>query len=180
MGKRISLLLAFLAIVIVSIYADSFRFSIVWDNVIASETSFCVVKYEDDTQLQTKALYQTTETQNVARIKYTTNDGGNHTLVYKATPLQNDSDPNGYQFSIFFKSSNTNPTPNATINVGNNKQRTYPHGTLENSAKTVLAMGNSGVVTTQYITIQVQVTDLNLMRQDTQYSSTITIERVTE
>lgn len=38
-------------------------------------------------------------------------------------------------------------------------------------------MGESGVDSTQYVAIQVQITDLDSMKQNTQYGSTITIER---
>ncbi len=180
MGKKVCLLVAFLSIFVASLYADSFRFSIVWEYTKESLIELSVVECANDEPLSTKALQQTTATQDVARIKYHTDEAGIHTLAYKATPLQNDDDPNGYRFSIFFKYPASNPSATATINVGNNKAITYPTGSLANTAYTNLSMGESDEGDTQYVAIQVQITDLNIMRQDTQYSSTIYIERRTQ
>ena len=162
---------------IASLCAESFRFSIVWQYQVASEVSLSVVEYTEDTALSTKALTQTTALQNVARIKYSTNEGGTHTLSYKATPLISNNDDNGYGYIIYFKYPASEPTSTATINVGTEKTLTYPTGQISESAKTDLAMGESGVDSTQYVAIQVQITDLESMKQNTQYGSTITIER---
>ncbi len=161
----------------ISLFADSFRFSIVWDNVVTSESNLSVIGYTDDYELSTKALEQTYETQNVARIKYSSNEGGDHTLVYKATPLMSDSDASGYGFIIYFNHPVVNPSSRSWIVVGKNKNVTYPTGTLEGSAMTVLDMGDSGDMNTQYVGIQVMLTDLDDMRQGINYRSTITIER---
>lgn len=69
MGKRICLVMALLSLIVFSIYAESFRFSIIWQYQVASEVSLSVVEYTEDTALSTKALTQTTALQNVARIK---------------------------------------------------------------------------------------------------------------
>ena len=177
MGKRICLVMALLSLIVFSVCAESFRFSIVWQHTIASEVSLSVVEYTEDTALSTKALTQTTALQNVARIKYSTNEGGTHTLSYKATPLISNNDDNGYGFIIYFKYPASEPTSTATINVGTEKTLTYPTGQISESAKTDLAMGESGEDSTQYVAIQVQITDLESMKQNTQYGSTITIER---
>jgi len=177
MGKKIGLLMALLSISIFSLFAESFRFSIVWQYQVASKVSLSVVEYDDDTALSTKALTQTTALQNVARIMYSTNEGGTHTLKYSATPLMSNNDDNGYGFIIYFKYPASEPTSTATINVGTDKTLTYPTGQISESAKTDLAMGESGEERTQYVAIQVQITDLDSMKQNTQYGSTITIER---
>ena len=176
MGKRFGLVAALLSLIIFSICAESFRFSIVWQYQVASEVSLSVVEYTEDTALSTKALTQTTALQNVARIKYSTNEGGTHTLKYYATPLMSNDDNNGYGYIIYFKYPASEPTSTATINVGT-ENTTYPTGQISESAKTSLAMGESGVDSTQYVAIQVQITDLDSMKQNTQYGSTITIER---
>lgn len=99
------------------------------------------------------------------------------TLTYKATPLISNNDDNGHGFIIYFKYPASEPTSTATINVLTDKNTTYPTGQIAGSAKTDLAMGESGVDSTQYVAIQVQITDLDSMKQNTQYGSTITIER---
>lgn len=177
MGKRFGLVAALLFLIVFSICAESFRFSIVWQYQVASEVSLSVVEYTEDTALSTKALAQTTALQNVARIKYSTNEGGTHTLKYYATPLMSNDDNNGYGYVIYFKYPASEPTSTATINVGPDKTLTYPTGQISESAKTDLAMGESGEDSTQYVAIQVQITNLDSMKQNTQYGSTITIER---
>ena len=175
MKKALTIILLF-SVFAVSLFADSFRFSIVWENTVASESLLSVVNTTDDNSISTKPLSLTVDEQPVARIKYTTNEGGTHKLIYKATPLKTDSDDTGYAFILKFYYPDSSAQP-ATINVGKNKNLTYPNGSLENSAYTDLPMGNSGSMNTEYVSMTVQMYELAIMPIDKQYTSTITIVR---
>ncbi len=179
MKKQLFILIVFSSI-LASLYADSFRFSIVWDKVIESQTAITVVDYSDDTTISTKALNQVSTKQNVARIKYTSNEGGIHTLSYKATPLMSNDDDTAYAFNLFFNYTESGIEDTAVIEVGNDSSKTYPNGVIE--AKTEMNMGQGGqdgIDNPRYIYIQVQVTSLESMQTNVQYTSTITIERQT-
>ncbi len=180
-GKKLSIL-AFFMICMSSLYAESYRFSIVWEKVIASQTTMSIVNYDDDTALTTKQLQQVSSTQNVARIQYKSNEGGTHKLVFKATPLASDSDSTAYKYNLFFNYTESGVTNQTILEVGNVKGTTYPTGIREGTAYTEMNFGqggDDGLTNPRYIYIQAEATQLNSMKTGVQYSSTITIERVT-
>lgn len=178
MGKKALLLIVFL-FSLVSLCADSFRFSIVWDKVVDSETTLSVVNLENDSEVEnhSKDLEIVSTVQDVARIKYASNEGGIHVLSYKATPLMNNSDQDGHSFNLFFRYTEDDSTDVQEIQVGTNKSITYPNGSVV--AATSINMGQGGSLTPRYILIQAELPDISVdsMLTNVKYSSTITIER---
>ena len=178
MGKKALILIALL-ISLVSLYADSFRFSIVWDKVIEAETTLSVVNLENDSEVEnhSKDLEIVSTVQDVARIKYASNEGGIHVLSYTATPLMNNSDQSGHSFNLFFRYTENDSTDVQEIQVGTNKSLTYPNGSAV--AATSINMGQGGVLTPRYVLIQVELPDVSVdtMQTNVKYTSTITIER---
>lgn len=180
--KAMCLIIAILCMA--SLNADSYRFSIVWNKTIEATTTMSILEYSasSDTELENhiKALEIRSDKQGIAKIKYVSNEGGTHTISFKATPLMNNSDPNGYAFNLFFNY--TDPVTQIAsqevhIEVGTNKSLTYPNGTVE--ASMPLDLGTGGSLTPRYIFIQAQLLDqsIDAMPTDVTYSSTITIER---
>lgn len=173
-------ILIMLAIAVSScLYADSFRFSLVWNKTIESTATLSVVNLDNDTEVtnHTVALNNVNTTQSVARVRYASNEGGIHVISYRATPLMNNNDPSGYAYNLFFDYTEGNETDSQEIQVGTNKSLTYPNGSVV--AATTINMGQGGSLTPRYITIRAQLPDLtiNTMHVDTAYASTITIER---
>ena len=72
--KAIILIIAMLCMA--SLYAESFRFSIVWENTVASESNLSVVSIDQASIISSKELSQTFDEQPVAKIKYYSNEGG--------------------------------------------------------------------------------------------------------
>lgn len=177
--RKKALILIALLISFVSLYADSYRFSIVWDKVIESETTLSVVNLENDSEVEnhSKDLEIVSTVQDVARIKYASNEGGIHVLSYTATTLMNNSDQNGHSFNLFFKYTENDSTDVQEIQVGTNKSLTYPNGSVK--AETSINMGQGGVMTPKYVLIQVELPDISVdsMLTNVKYTSTIRIER---
>lgn len=177
--KKKALILIVLLISLASLCADSFRFSIVWDKVIESETTLSVVNLENDSEVEnhSKDLEIVSTVQDVARIKYASNEGGIHILSYKATPLMNNSDQSGHSFNLFFKYTENDSTDVQEIQVGTNKSLTYPSGSVK--AETSINMGQGGTMTPKYVLIQAELPDVSVdsMLTNVKYTSTITIER---
>ena len=162
-----------------SLYADSFRFSIVWENTVSSESYLSVVSTDDETSTVTsKELSLTIDEQSVAKVKYRSNEGGTHTIYYRATPLEADGDSKGYRFILRFYDPATE-TLQARIDVGDRKGLTYPTGSLADTAYSSLDMGQSGSFENKYVLMTVQLLELDIMPIDRQYTSTITIVRQT-
>ena len=178
MGKKTVFLIAVL-VSIASLYADSFRFSIVWDKVIESETNLCVVNLDDTNEVEnhTKALEIISSVQDIARVQYSSNEGGIHVLSYKATPLMNDADSAGHSFNLFFRYTENGTTDVQEIQVGTNKNLSYPNGSVV--AATSINMGHGGTLAPRYVLIQVELPEssMDTMQTGITYSSTITIER---
>ena len=176
-------ILIMLAIAVSScLYADSFRFSIVWDKTVTSITSLSVVVREGsvETDIETKELVIDSAIQDVAEVKYVSTEGGTHVLSYKATTLTNNTESSGHSFNLFFVYTDENSVEDTqVIQVGPDKTRTYPVGSGE--AATQINMGQGGahnVNNPKYVQIRVQLPEstINSMQVGT-YSSTITIER---
>ncbi len=177
--KKAMMTILLFSVFSVCLFADSFRFSIVWDKVIESETTLSVVNLENDSEVEnhSKDLEIISTVQDVARIKYASNEGGIHVLSYKATPLMNNSDQSGHSFNLFFKYTENDSTDVQEIQVGTNKSLTYPSGSVK--AETSINMGQGGVMTPKYVLIQVELPDVSVdsMLTNVKYTSTITIER---
>ena len=177
--KKKALILIVLLISLASLCADSFRFSIVWDKVIESETTLSVVNLENDSEVEnhSKDLEIVSTVQDVARIKYASNEGGIHVLSYKATPLMNNNDQSGHSFNLFFKYTENDSTDVQEIQVGTNKSLTYPSGSVK--AETSINMGQGGTMSPRYVLIQAELPDVSVdsMLTNVKYTSTIIIER---
>ena len=78
MGKKAkkALILIALLVLLAALYAESFRFSIVWDKVIEADTSLAVVDLASDEAVTARALEIVSTVQDVARIRYASNEGG--------------------------------------------------------------------------------------------------------
>ena len=188
-GKQLVKKAMFLIIAILcaaSLYANSYRFSIVWNKTIESSTEMHILEYpaNNNAELQnkTKALEIVSTKQGIAKVQYISNEGGIHKLSFTATPLKNNSDPNGYAFHLFFNY--TDPLTSVAesevqIEVGTNKNLEYPNGSIEASMS--LNLGTGGSLTPRYIFIEAQLLDqtIDAMQTDVTYSSTIKIERTT-
>lgn len=186
MVKKASILIIAI-LCMASLYAatTSHRFSIVWNKTIEATTTMSILEYPASStaalENNIKALEINSDKQGVAKIKYVSNEGGTHTLSFKATPLMNTTDPNGYAFNLFFNY--TDPETGVAaqevhIEVGTNKSLTYPNG-QQIEASMSLNLGTGGSLTPRYVFIQAQLLDqsIDAMPTEVTYSSTITIER---
>ena len=172
--KAIILIIAILCMA--SLYAASYRFSIVWNKTIESTTTMSILEYPASSNValenKTKALEIVNTKQGIAKVQYISNEGGIHTLSFTATPLKNDSDPNGYAFHLFFNY--TDPVTSVAesevqIEVGSDKSLTYPNGSIEASMS--LNLGTGGSLTPRYIFIEAQLLDqtIDAMQTDVTY-----------
>ncbi len=178
--KKAMLLFLLFSVFATCLFADSFRFSIVWDKVIEAETTLSVVNLENDSEVEnhSKDLEIVSTVQDVARIKYASNEGGIHVLSYTATPLMNDSDQAGHSFNLFFRYTENDTADVQEIQVGTNKNIEYPSGSSVVAA-TSINMGQGGSLAPRYILIQAELPDVSVdtMLTNLKYTSTIRIER---
>ena len=179
MGKKAkkALILIALLVSLAALYAESFRFSIVWDKVIEADTSLAVVDLASDEAVTARALEIVSTVQDVARIRYASNEGGIHVLSYTAKTLGHDSDQNGHPFNLFFKYTENGSTNVQEIQVGPTKGSDYPSAPVV--AATSINMGQGGDETPRYVLIQVELPDASVdsMLTNVTYTSTITITR---
>ncbi len=177
--KKTIISIMLVLLVSMCLFADSYRFSIVWDKEITATAHLYVVNLEDDNQVTNLSvdLAAINTIQTVARVKYASNEGGIHVISYKATPLMNNNDAAGYAFNLFFDYTENNVTDTQEIQVGTNKAITYPNGSVV--AATSINLGQGGTLTPKYILIRAQFPDVTIdaMPVNQTYSSTITIER---
>ena len=177
--KKTIISIMLVLLVSMCLFADSYRFSIVWDKEITATAHLYVVNLEDDNQVTNLSvdLAVINTTQNVARVKYASNEGGIHVISYKATPLMNINDAAGYAFNLFFDYTENNVTDTQEIQVGTNKSITYPNGSVV--AATSINLGQGGSLTPNYVLIRAQLPEVTIdaMPVNQTYSSTITIER---
>ena len=178
--KKAAIIIVLALMVPLCLFAESYRFSIVWEKLIAPNTSLTVVNLDDTDEVANheKELDITSAVQDVARIQYISTEGGIHVLSYKATPLMNNDDSKGYSFNLFFKFTENGETNTQEIQVGTNKSLSYPIGASV-YASTSINQGRGGDQTPKYILIQAELLEatINSMQTDVTYSSTITIER---
>ena len=122
-----------------------------------------------------KILNSESSEQNVALLRYTTNEGGIHTLSFKATTLKTDDNSSHVGYQLFFDYEGRV----VSIVVGDDLGTTYPEE--YHSAKTSfnVPFGSAESMVAD-IFIRCILTDYEAMRADATYRSTVTIERISE
>lgn len=155
---------------------DTFKFNMVWRHIVGASTTITLMDYEAVGVLpdSKKDLEPVDTEQNVARIRYTTNEGGIHTLAFKATTLKTDDDSSHVGFKLFFDYEGRI----SVLSVGDELNTYYPEEV--NSVTTVFNVPfGSASDTVADIFVRAILTELDEMQSSVAYKSTVTIERIT-
>ena len=178
--KKITLLsIFFLVIALPCLFASSetFGFDILWRHFVSASTTVQILEYDASGSLpdNEKNLESDSSVQNVALLRYTSNEGGIHTLSYKATTLKTDDNSSHVGYQLFFDYEGRV----VSILVGDDLGTTYPEE--YHSAKTTkkIPFGSASSIVSD-IFIRAILTDYDAMRASSTYRSTVTIERITE
>lgn len=181
--KKITLMTLFF-FSLLSLYANSFRFSFVWEQTVESSSSIEIMTYDTENDIilpnNTKNLDRIASVQDVAKIKYISTAGGIHTFSYKASPLTSPDDVTAYPYNLFFNyAEEGQTTQEAVIEMGAdpNPSSYYPNGVID--ATITMDFGRGGISTPHYIFVRAELTDIESMKANANYSSTVIIERTT-
>ena len=155
---------------------ETFKFNMVWRHIVGGTTTMSIMDYDATGVLpdSEKELTPVDTEQNVARIRYTTNEGGIHTLAFKATALKTDDNSSHVGFRLFFDYEGRI----AVLNVGDELNTYYPEEV--NSVTTVFNVPyGSASSTVADVFVRALLTEIDEMQSSVAYKSTVMIERIT-
>ena len=154
---------------------DTVTFDIVWRHNVKENTTISIRDYSGQSQLanDTKNLEGITTRQNVCMILYSSNAGGTHTLSYRATSLQTANHSSSVGYKLYF----TYDNQVAVLEVGDDIGTTYPSEANSVYNTFDIPYGSSTSQTFE-ILVNAELPHAEDMLLETQYSSTVTVERI--
>jgi len=175
MGKRICLVMVYIFIV-ASVFAapaqiTSFGFDIVWYKQAHELTTLHILNYSNDTAISTKALTESSESQNLCRFRLNTNRGGIHRLSYKASPLTATEGESEYKVGYILSFTFNDTTKTLTVGTSSDL---YPENT---TVYTDISVPFGTTSSSFDVLVDIEITDLESAVTQKNYSATIYVER---
>ena len=154
---------------------DSVSFDIVWRHNVNATTTISILDFAGESPLpdDTKNLEGVDTRQNVCMIHYSTNAGGIHTLAYRATSLQTAAKDSSVGYRLYFSYEDQL----AVLEVGDDVGTTYPAeaNSVYNTFEVPYGSASSVIFDVLVNAVLNNIDDFN---PEIQYTSTVTIERI--
>ena len=154
---------------------DTVTFGIVWRHNVGATTTISILDYSGENPLEndTKDMEEIDTRQNVCMIRYSTTAGGTHTLAYRATSLQTANQSSSVGYKLYF----TFEEQLGVIEVGDDLGTNYP--AEANSVYTTFNVPYGSSESQIFdVFVTAELTHIEDMQLEIQYSSTVTIERI--